>query len=347
MGSGSHDPVDHASAVKALDDSGKAFARSTRAAATGDFAGSIAKILDPKGLKNGVRESCFAPGFDQVTPIVVSIDCTASMEDVPEKIQKALPALIGLLVEQGITDHPNVMFIGHDDETVVPNAAFQMSQFEIGAPKLVEALNEMVIPMRGGGNDGEAYHLTFYALARHTKLESFERDGTKGFAFVICDEQPYYDAGDPSKHGTSPAIAHSVFGDRIEAEVTMLESVRETCKKFNVFVLRPKHTHHGTDVRITKMWQKLLQDAGENPEHVLEVAETDALVSTMAMAIGRFSGVEHDDLVDVLRAKGAKGVHAASKATAALVPAVGAALVAQASGEITTSSTGAHGRARR
>lgn len=347
MGGGTYSSVSHTEAVKALDDSGKAFARSSRAVSSGDITGNIAAILDPLKLKNGMRESCFAPGFNDAMPIVISIDGTGSMHDVPRQIQQELPKLIDLLLEQGVTDHPNVMYICHDDETVVSRAAFQMSQFEITAPTLVTALNEMVIPGQGGGNDGESYHLTFYALAHHTRLEAFERDGTKGFLFMICDEQPYFDRGDPNKRGTTPEIAKSVFGDVIEREVSMLESLRKTCERYHVFIIRPGHTSHGANASITRMWQKLLKDAGENPEHVLEVAETEAIISTIALAIGRLTGASSDDLVDVLRSKGAAGVDAASAATTALVASAGAALVAKASSAVVTSDEKSSGRSRR
>ncbi len=256
----------------------------------------------------------------------MAIDGTGSMEAVPLDIQQALPKLIELIVEQGISDHPNVMFMCFDDERVIrPDAAFQMSQFEIGTKELTTSLNEMVIPGQGGGNSGEAYHVPFYAVANHTKLECFDRDGKKGFFFMICDEQPYYDSGDPREFGTSPEIAKELFGDTIQKEIPMVESVRKSAEKYHVFVIRPHHTSHGTDIKITKMWQKLMTDAGVNPQHVLEVPETKDIIPTIAMAIGRLVGEDSDDLVDVLKAKGVDTAGAA-KAVSGLVPFAGYAV---------------------
>lgn len=270
------------------------------------------------------------------------------MDKVPWVVQEQLPKLIELLIEQGITEHPNVMFMCHDDEYACPpDAVFQMSQFEIGAAQLVESLNEMIIPHLGGGNDGEAYHLSFYAAANHTRLESFERDGSKGVFFMICDEQPFYEAQDPATHGTSVEIAKEVFGDVLEGQVIMRESVRKTAERYHIFIIRPGHTQHGKDRGITRLWQKLLGAAGVNPEHVLEVEETDAIISTMALCIGRLNGADQQDLVDVLKSKGAVGIASAAAATQGLVPVgTSSSAVAKLPGTLATTDGLQKGRRR-
>jgi len=347
MGHSGFSSMDFDAGVRGLASSGSTFSRSATAVSTG--VRNIADILDPRKLKNGMRESCFAPGFNDATPIIVALDGTGSMEHVPHDMQKQLPKLIDMITEKGISDHPNVMFMMFGDERATPpDAAFQMSQFEIGSKELLTALNEMIIPGNGGGNNGEAYHLAFYAAANHTRIESFERDGAKGYFFLIEDEQPFYDSGDPAVHGTTPALAKEVFGDRIQSEIPMLESVRKTCERYHVFVIRPGHTNHGTNKSIKKMWQKLLSDAGENPEYVLEVPETSDIVPTMAAAIGRLAGETEDDLADVLKSKGIRGVSAALIATQALVPVARGAIVAGkvSGGALATSSGSRKGRKR-
>lgn len=348
MGGGSYSSTRYRSAVDHLHSSGMAFARSAKAVSSGDIDGNMSELLDPRKLKDGIRESCFCDGFNDATAIAIGIDATGSMQDVPYIIQKELPNLIDLIVEKGLSDHPNVMFTCFDDETVTANAAFQMSQYEIEASKLVEALNNMIIPHAGGGNDGESYHLFFYALANHTKIECFDRDGQKGFAFIICDEQPYFDRGNPAHKGTTPELAKELFGDSLEKEVPMLDSVKKAAERYHIFVLRPHHTSHGEDKSISRMWQKLLQDAGENPENVLEVKDPKSLVTTMVLSVGRLLGADAGELVSVLRAKGAAGVDDAAAATKDLVPVTsgGAVAVGTASSEIVTSDKATSGRKR-
>ncbi len=348
MGGSNFESLKYKAAVSKLQDTGQTFARATQARATGVYS-NLANILDPKQLKNGVRESCFAPGFNDATPVVVSMDGTGSMEDVPYDLQKSLPTLMTMLTEQGISDHPNIMFMQHDDEHAVPpDAAFQMSQFETGAEELITALNEMVIPHQGGGNRGEAYHLPLYAAARHTRLECFERDGTKGFLFIIGDEEPFYGAGDPKVNGTSPEVAKAVFGDHLEKTVTMLESLKEAATRYHVFVIRPGHTLHGKDRSITKMWQDLFRAAGEDPERILEIPETEAIIATMVMTIARTQGVDGDEIEEILKQKGAPGAQSAAAATKAIMPVGGGALATAASSSavVTTRNGGSQGRKR-
>ncbi len=319
MGNTGFSPLDYTRGVDNLRAAGVTFKRSRDAASSGVYA--VADILNPRQMKGGVRECCFAPGFDDALAVFVSIDGTGSMGQVPGQLQTELPKFFELITERGISDRPNVLFACHDDEHALPpDAAFQMSQFETAAAELLQALNELVIPQMGGGNSGEAYHLSFYAAANHTRLEAYERDGTKGFFFMICDEQPFYDAGDPATNGTSPAIAKEVFGDMLQHEVTMLDSVRKTFQRYHVFVIRPGHTSNGKNRSITHMWQELLRQAGENPQHVLEVDETEAIVPTMALTVGQILGENRDELIDVLRGKGTIGLESATRATQALVP---------------------------
>jgi len=337
MGGTSYSSTSYRAATESLKSSGKVFERSKSASIKGDYS-DISELLDPKKLKNGIRESCFAEGFEDATPIVVGIDCTGSMQSVPGQIRDDIPNLMDLIIEKGLSDHPNVMFIGFDDERVTPNAAFQISQFETGHDELLTALNELVIPARGGGNFGEAYHLFFYALANHTKLECFDRNGEKGFAFLIGDESPYYDNESPLKHGITPDIAKSVFGDSIQDEIPMVESIKKTAERYHIFVLRPHHTSHGTNQKISRMWQDLLSEAGVNSQNVIEVEKTENLVSTMILIMTRIKGEDTTDVVSVLKEKGATGLDSVIKSTMAVAPVMGSSVaVGTISGELVTS----------
>lgn len=303
MGGGSFDPTAYYSTTSSLASSGKTFARAASASRSGDYT-NIAEHLDPAKMKNGMREACFAPGFENATPIIVALDCTGSMAQVPDHIQKHLPELIGLLTEKGVSDHPNVLFMGFDDEHFVPRAAFQMSQFEAGDQELINALNELIIPRMGGGNRGEAYHLAFYAAAYHTRTDEWDQKQKKGFFFIIGDEEPYYDNADPKMHGTKPDIAQQVFDVAGEKEVPMVESVRATAERYHVFVIRPGGTSNFASKEITQAWQNLLSEAGVNPEHVLQIPDVANVIPTIALAIGRINGIPDNEIADVLTTKG-------------------------------------------
>jgi len=96
------------------------------------------------------------------------------------------------------------------------------------------------------------------------------------------------------------------------------------------------------------MWQKLLKAAGENPEHVLEIAETEAIIPTMALSIGGILGADRDEIVDVLKTQGVSGVDIAVVATQGIIPAgCAVAKVATATSALATSASAASGRRRR
>lgn len=343
MGSGAFDSINYASSVTSLRGTKAHFAHTAAAHSTGRYT-DFTDALDPKKLKKndegiGMRESCYDPAFTDLLSIVVALDGTGSMARVPQELQAGLPEIINLLKASGHADHVNVLVELFDDENVVPGAAFQMSQFETAADLLLKATNELIIPGMGGGNDGEAYHLAIYAAANHTLLEGFEREGTKGFFFLIGDEQPYYDDDDFRVKGTTPEVAKEVFGDTLQAEVPMLTSLKKLAERYHVYKIRPGATSHGRNKAVLKRWQELFREAGLNPQNVLEVEETVAVVPTIALTIGKVLGSSEEELIDVLKTTSVPGLDDAIAATKAIVP-VESALVKGSIGELATSEEG-------
>jgi hypothetical protein len=351
MGGGSYSTASFASVVNDLDTSGKTFARSATSARSGDYsARAIADILDPRKLKDGRRESCYVPGSTSLLPVVIAMDATGSMGSVPREVRDQLPKLMETLIEQGISDHPNILFMAFDDETTTPQAAFQMGQFEIEPKVLLASLNEFVFPGKGGANNGESYHLPIYATANHTRLESFEREGEKGVFVLIGDEPPLLNAADDwHKNGTSPELLKNLFNVSAQKDIPMVDSLRKLLETYHVLIIRPGQTSNGRDKEITTMWQKLMTDAGGNPQHVIEVEKTASITAAITLFIGKsVAGLDHGDLVDVLSAKGAVGVADAARATSAIVSYGAGKLVGagKASGELVPADEESGGRAR-
>jgi len=272
--------------------------------------------LDPRNRKSDVYEATLAGKCKTLLPIIVSIDGSASMKKIPTYLQKYLHGIFDSLISQGI-DCPNVMIMSHDDEHAVPpDAAFQMSGFLENKVALSRTINDDVFFTGcGGGNKGEAYHLPFYAAANHT---NFKAEG-KGFLFIIGDEEPYYGAGDPAKRGTSPEIALEIFGDVLDNEVPMLQSVKKAAEKYHIFVIRPLHTNNGPTQKITKAWQKLFELAGVDSDNVLEPTDTVAILPAMAYAICLTRGDNVEKLEAVLKEMGVKNLCSARATVANLM----------------------------
>lgn len=338
---GGFNSVSYTASVNHLHATGAVFARSATAHTTGDYT-NYAPALDPKKLKKnkdgvGMRESCYG-GSDSVISIVFALDGTGSMAQVPHELQKNLPAIIGLLESQGHADKVDILTCIFDDEYSLEDAAFQITQFEAGFDPLLKAVNELIIPGQGGGNDGESYHLAIYAAANHTRLECWEKEEKKGFFIMVGDEPPYFDNGDWRKHGTSKEIAKSVFDDTLQAEVPMLSSLKKLAERYHVFMIRPHETSHGKNPRVQKMWVELFSEAGLNPQNVVEVKETGSIVPTMAMLIGKTLGSEEQELVEVLKTQHITGIADAVKATKAIVPVD--TTVTKAAGELSVAGEG-------
>lgn len=331
MGGSSFSSTDYRTATDKLAKGGAVYARSAKARATGDFDQPGGEHLDPRLLKNGMRESCYPDGVTDILSVALVMDMTGSMGTIPEYLQKELPNIIEVLIEQGISDHPQVMFIGHDDEYFMPRAAFQISQFESGSKELLEAMNSLIISGNGGGNSGESYHLAFYGLGYHTKLESVGRDGEKGIAIFINDEPAFFDGRDWRTEGTTPALAKETFGDTLQSEVSMLESVKKTLEQYEVVIIRPLDVSWGRDKNVTAQWREILIAAGGNPQNVIEVDTREAILSAAVLAISQIKGGDHSALVEVLKSKGAIGVDAAAEATKSLVPSNGTAVASATS----------------
>lgn len=352
MGGGSHSTASYTSVVDDLKSSGTSFARAATASKTGDYsARAIADILDPRKLKNGMRESCYVPGATTLLPIIISMDATGSMKRVPGEVRQELPKLLDVIIEQDISDHPNIMFMAFDDEEVVPQAAFQMGQFEIDSKALLTSLNEFIFPGQGGGNSGESYHLPIYAAAYHTKLESYEKNGEKGVFVLIGDEPPMLHTSDDwHKKGTSKELLKELFNVDSQGDIPLVESLRKLHETYHVLIIRPGETSHGQNKRITAQWQKLMTDAGGNPQHVIEVEKTMSIISAITLFIGQaVAGLEHDDLVDVLNAKGAVGVADAARATSAITAYTGGGKIVaagKASSELVPADEESGGRPR-
>lgn len=354
MGGGSYSSASYTRVVDDLKSTGASFARAATASKSGDFsARAIADILDPRKLKNGIRESCYIDGATTLLPIIIAMDATGSMGNVPGEVRHDLPKLLDTIIEQEISDHPNIMFMAFDDETTSPQAAFQMGQFELDSKALLTSLNEFVFPGRGGGNNGESYHLPIYAAAHHTRLECFEKHGEKGVFVLIGDEPPMLNARDDwHKKGTSPELLKELFHVDAQDDIPLVESLRKLNETYHVLIVRPGETSHGKKKSITDQWQKLMKDAGGNPQHVIEVEKTASITSAITLFIGQaVAGLEHDDLVDVLSAKGATGVADAARATSAITAYEGGSrkIVAagKASGELVPADEESGGRKRK
>lgn len=104
-------------------------------------------------LNVGVRECRDSEEHPQSTPIIIALDVTGSMLDIPHKmITEQLPYIMGKIQQMGIPD-PQLLFMAVGDHEW-DRYPIQIGQFESDTEKIVNMLQSFVLEGGGGGNRG-------------------------------------------------------------------------------------------------------------------------------------------------------------------------------------------------
>jgi hypothetical protein len=251
MGGGSWDPSTYTNttAKRAADPVTKGFAHS-HAVKTGAAPAVVHADLDPKlvdSLGRQIRESADSDEHPTATAVAVMFDVTGSMGSVPEELVKRMPALYGLLLRKGYIPDPQVLFGGVGDATC-DQFPLQVGQFE-SDNRSDEDLTKIILEGGGGGQRTESYEMAMYFFARHTRLDSFDKRGEKGFLFFIGDEMPYPKVYMNQTH--APATGHrppkgvlEVIGDGLQEDISTEDILAELQERYHVFYIMPAGTSY-------------------------------------------------------------------------------------------------------
>lgn len=226
--------------------------------------------LDPKGV---TRESCDSAGKEHSTPVIVGLDVTGSMGYLSEEIAKgALNTLITEVYDKKPVTDPHLLFAAIGD-AYSDTTPLQVTQFEADI-KIAEQLKQIYFEGRGGGNDGESYLAVWYFAARHTKIDSMEKHGRKGFLFTIGDE--------PNHGKLTRSQIKEIFGDDVEKDFTAEELLTEVSRSYEVFHLCVGNYSHYNSLN---RWKKLL---GERAMEVTDHTKLPEIIeSTLEVLAGR------------------------------------------------------------
>ena len=231
---------------------------------------TVKKEFEPVGIT--YRESCDSEEHPNSTPIILGLDVTGSMNRVLETISKKLNVLITEIYEREPVQDPQVMIMAFGD-VECDRHPLQVSQFESDI-RIAEQLNDIYFERGGGGNDGESYTLPWYFAARHTKIDSFEKRGKKGFLFTIGDE--------PYLTNISAEAIKEFVGDDIQSSLSAEELLAEVSRQYEVYHLMIEEgsgMRWGKDEVVDK-WTKLLgqrailvSDCTKIPEIIVSILE--------------------------------------------------------------------------
>lgn len=234
---------------------------------------SVKPEMEPVGVT--YRESCDSDEHPNATPIILGLDVTGSMGSVLETISKKLNTLILEIYNREPVKDPQIMIMAFGD-VECDRHPLQVSQFESDI-RIAEQLNDVYFERGGGANQGESYTLPWYFAARHTKIDSFEKRGEKGFLFTIGDE-PYLDR-------ISKDAIQRFVGDDIESDLTADELLTEVSRQYEVYHLMIEEgagMRGGGDGVIAK-WTNLLgqrailvSDCTKIPEIIVSILEVAA-----------------------------------------------------------------------
>ena len=237
---------------------------------------SVKAAMEPVGVT--YRESCDSDEHPNSTPIILGLDVTGSMGNVLETVSKKLNTLITEIYDREPVKDPQIMIMAFGD-VECDRHPLQVSQFESDI-RIAEQLNDVYFERGGGGNSGESYTLPWYFAARHTKIDSFEKRGKKGFLFTIGDE--------PYLNNISKEAIKKFVGDDIQSDLSADELLTEVSRQYEVYHLMIEEGSGmrcgkwGRDNVITK-WTNLLgqrailvSDCTKIPEIIVSILEVSA-----------------------------------------------------------------------
>lgn len=235
---------------------------------------SVKSTMEPVGVT--YRESCDSEEHPNSTPIILGLDVTGSMGSVLETVSKKLNTLITEIYDREPVKDPQIMIMAFGD-VECDRHPLQVSQFESDI-RIAEQLNDVYFERGGGGNDGESYTLPWYFASRHTKIDSFDKRGKKGFLFTIGDE--------PYLNKISKEAIKKFVGDDIQADLTADELLTEVSRQYEVYHLMIEEgsgmKYHWHD-EVIKKWTNLLgqrailvSDCTKIPEIIVSILEVAA-----------------------------------------------------------------------
>lgn len=207
----------------------------------------IHESMSPRGIDK--RESMDSENHPNTIPIILVLDETGSMGKIPHMLIKdGLPKMMDKLISNGVED-PALLFLAIGDHTC-DRAPIQVGQFESGDAELDLWLTRTWLEGKGGGNEGESYFLSWYFAAKHTKTDSFDKRGEKGFLITIGDE--------PCLKTLPKNAIEEIFGDVVEESYTDSDLLEMASEKWNIYHL---HVLHGPrSEKALGYWKEILGD---------------------------------------------------------------------------------------
>jgi hypothetical protein len=237
----------------------------------------------------GIRESRDSDEHPTSRAVTLFLDVTGSNVQQAELAHAKLGKLMGTILRKGALEHPQLLFGGIGDATC-DSVPLQIGQWE-SDNRIDETLEKLFLEGGGGGQKTESYELAFYAMARHTSMDCWEKRREPGYLFIVGDEMAY--------PVVSKAEVKRVFGETIQADIPTEQIIREAQERFIVYFIRPVNSSYGRDPEVRAFWKKLLGD------NVIEIQDASDICELVAATIAAHEGLDVDDVLDDMGASAA------------------------------------------
>lgn len=234
-------------------------------------------MLPNAANKAHLREARDSEAHPNSVPVIIAMDVTGSMEDIPvHLIKEGLPKIVSKMMELGVKD-PQIMVMAiGDSRSDNDDGVFQIGQFESADAEMDMWLSRIWISGKGGGNGGESYHWAYLYARDHVQTDAWDKRKQKGFIFTI---------GDDSCHSTLSSREISEYMGEVSNIKESVESkslVDEVKEKWNIY-----HIQLG-DSWEQKNWEDLI---GKENVFDLRRNDYDGMANKIATTVASYSKV--------------------------------------------------------
>lgn len=216
-------------------------------------------MLPNAANKAQLREARDSEAHPNSVPVIIVMDITGSMEDIPvHMIKEGLPKMVSKMMELGIKDPQIMVMAVGDSRSDNDDGVFQIGQFESADAEMDMWLSRIWISGKGGGNGGESYHWGYLYARDHIQTDAWDKRKQKGFIFTIGDDNCH--------HSLSSREISEYMGEvsNVKESVESKNLVDQVKEKWNIY-----HIQLG-DGYTQKNWEALI-----GKENVFEMRRND------------------------------------------------------------------------
>lgn len=255
------------------------------------------KDMNPKGV--AFRECRDSASNPNSFPIIIGVDVTGSMRDIPRFIiETKLPHMIEPVIAKGVLN-PAIMFaaIGdfYDRSGDYPGdrSPLQVGQFESGPKELLHWLVSAHLEGNGQSQRKESYHGLWHFAGHHTIHDHMEKRAQKGVLVTIGDEASW--------DKITPAVLQGVFGYPEAGEtISDKEALTSALKLYDVFHIHANQGAYANNEPIFKYWMNMLG------ERFIVMEDRENIADLIATIVGLQHGIAMEDMLAAIQ-PGAKG----------------------------------------